>query len=165
MFIAHDKETQEGDVIKHSPDCTGQSKDLLIRIADEVGYIFMENGERKIQFSPDETHIGKNVAELPVTVIPNAAEPEFANFMAKLIEQVKDGIQNKSESNRIAHEQLAEIREQLSAAMTDEDIVALMAATKELPKVMQNPFFAEMQKNLATKGYVFDAKQKKFVKQ
>lgn len=165
VFIAHDKETQEGDVIKHSPDCTGQSKDLLIRIADEVGYIFMENGERKIQFSPDETHIGKNVAELPVTVIPNAAEPKFANFMAKLIEQVKDGIQNKSESNRIAHEQLAEIREQLSAAMTDEDIVALMAATKELPKVMQNPFFAEMQKNLATKGYVFDAKQKKFVKQ
>lgn len=45
IFICHDKETADGDVIKHSPDCTGQSKDLLVRIADQVGYVFIQNGK------------------------------------------------------------------------------------------------------------------------
>ena len=48
--------------------------------------------------------------------------------------------------------------------MTDEDILALMEATKLLPKIMQVPFFSEMQKNLAAKGYTFDKDKKLFVK-
>lgn len=165
IFIAHDKETQEGDVIKHSPDCTGQTKDLLVRIADEVGYIFIENGQRKIQFNPDDTHVGKNVAELPVTTIPDANTPEFAIFMAKVVEQTKNGIQNKSESNRQAQEQLAKLREGLGKAETEEDVENIMAQAKDLPPILKAPFFAEAKETLAAKGFVFDAEKKKFVKE
>lgn len=164
IFIAHDKETQEGDIIKHAPDCTGQTKDLLVRIADEVGYIFMENGQRKIQFNPDETHVGKNVAGLPVTVIPEATDPEFGTFMAKVLETVKDGIQNKSESNRKAQEQLATLREQLAEAETEEAVEELMQAAKDLPDILKAPFFGEMKEALSAKGFAFDAKKKTFVK-
>lgn len=165
IFIAHDKETQEGDTIKHSPDCTGQTKDLLVRIADEVGYIFIENGQRKIQFNPDDTHVGKNVAELPVTTIPDANTPEFATFMAKVVEQTKNGIQNKSESNRQAQEQLAKLREELDKAETEEDVENIMAQAKDLPPILKAPFFAEAKETLAAKGFVFDAEKKKFVKE
>lgn len=162
VFIAHDKETQEGDVIKHSPDCTGQSKDLLIRIADEVGYIYIQNGTRKISFSPDDTHIGKNVAELPVTDIPDAATPEFSGFMSRLIDKVKDSIQNKSESNRKANGMIAELRDMLDAAMTDEEVDALLTASQDLPKALKKPFFDEMKNKLGEKGFTYDAKTKKF---
>lgn len=165
IFIAHDKETQEGDVIKHSPDCTGQTKDLLVRIADEVGYIFIENGQRKIQFNPDDTHVGKNVAELPVTAIPDANAPKFATFMAKVVEQTKNGIQNKSESNRQAQEQLAKLREELDKAETEEDVENIMAQAKDLPPILKAPFFAEAKGALVPKCFVFDAKKKKFVKE
>lgn len=165
IFICHDKETQEGDVIKHSPDCTGGSKDLLLRIADQVGYVFIQNGKRCISFAPLDNFVGKNVAGLDTVTIPDYGTSEFESCMAYIITKIKQAIQNKGEAQAKAHQQLAEIREQLAAAMTDEDILALMAATKELPKVMQNPFFAEMQKHLAKKGYTFDAKQKKFVKE
>lgn len=165
IFICHDKETQEGDVIKHSPDCTGQSKDLLLRIADQVGYVFIQNGKRCISFAPLDNFVGKNVAGLDIVEIPAYGTTEFDKCMAEIISSVKHSIQGKGEAQQKAHQQLAEIREQLAAAMTDDDIVALMGATKELPKVMQNPFFAEMKKHLATKGYVFDAEQKKFIKQ
>ena len=48
--------------------------------------------------------------------------------------------------------------------MTDEDISALIEGMKILPEVMQLPFFGEMKKSLASKGYSYDKVNKKFVK-
>ena len=164
IFIAHDKETAEGDIIKHSPDCIGQSKDLLLRISDEVGYITMINGMRTILWEPTDTTVGKNVAGFSVMEIPNPTDAKYSTFMADVVKDVKMSLVNKSEANRKANEQLAAIREHLAAAMTDEDIAALMEETKGLPKIMQVPFFTEMQKSLAAKGYTFDKNKKTFVK-
>lgn len=164
IFVAHDKETAEGDIIKHSPDCIGQSKDLLLRISDEVGYITMINGMRTILWEPTDTTVGKNVAGFSVMEIPNPTDAKYSTFMADVVKDVKMSLVNKSEANRKANEQLAAIREHLAAAKTDEDIAALMEETKELPKIMQVPFFTEMQKNLAAKGYTFDKNKKTFVK-
>ena len=152
------------DVIKHSPDCTGQSKDLLVRIADQVGYVFIQNGKRCISFAPLDNFVGKNVSGLETVIIPDYGTTEFDTCMSDIILKVKTAILGKGEAQAKANEQLAAIREQLASAMTDEDIVALMKATKELPKIMQSPFFSEMQKNLAAKGYTFDKDKKLFVK-
>lgn len=164
VFICHDKETADGDVIKHSPDCTGQSKDLLVRIADQVGYIFIQNGKRCISFAPLDNFVGKNVAGLGTVIIPDYGTTEFDTCMSDIISKVKNAIQSKGEAQAKANEQLAAIREHLAAAKTDEDIAALMEETKELPKIMQVPFFTEMLKSLMTKGYTFDKNKKTFVK-
>lgn len=164
VFICHDKETADGDVIKHSPDCTGQSKDLLVRIADQVGYVFIQNGKRSISFAPLDNFVGKNVAGLGTVVIPDYGTTEFDTYMSDIISKVKISIQEKGEAQAKANEQLVAIREQLAAAMTDEDILALMEATKLLPKIMRVPFFSEMQKSLAAKGFTFDQDKKLFVK-
>lgn len=71
--------------------------------------------------------------------------------MSDIVSKVKISIQGKGEAQAKANEQLAAIREQLAAAMTDEDIISLMEATKTLPKIMQLPFFSEMQKILLQK--------------
>lgn len=162
VFICHDKETAEGDIVKHAPDCTGQSKDLLLRIADQVGYISKVNGKRTISFEPTDTFVGKNVAQLGMMDIPEATSAEFSTFMAKVISTVKSAIQNKSEEQKKANEQLASMREQLYAAMTDEDITALIEEMKELPEVLQYPFFKEMKSNLESKGFKYE--NKKFVR-
>lgn len=164
VFICHDKETADGDVIKHSPDCTGQSKDLLVRVADQVGYIFIQNGKRCISFAPLDNFVGKNVAGLGTVIIPDYGTTEFDTCMSDIISKVKNAIQSKGEAQAKANEQLAAIREHLAAAKTDEDIAALMEETKELPKIMQVPFFTEMLKSLVTKGYTFDKNKKTFVK-
>lgn len=164
VFICHDKETADGDVIKHSPDCTGQSKDLLVRIADQVGYVFIQNGKRSISFAPLDNFVGKNVAGLGTVVMPDYGTTEFETCMSDIISKVKISIQGKGKAQAKANEQLSAIREQLAAAMTDEDILALMKATKLLPKIMRVPFFSEMQKSLAAKGFTFDQDKKLFVK-
>ena len=164
IFICHDKETTEGDIIRHSPDCTGQSKDLLLRISDQVGYISKINGKRMITFEPTDNFVGKNVARLGATEIPECTEPDFQSFMADIIKEVKASIQSKSEAQRKANETLNGLRDRLASAMTEEEIDALLTASQELPQVLKKPFFMEMKDKLADKGFKYDNKTKKFIK-
>lgn len=164
IFICHDKETQEGDVIKHAPDCTGQSKDLLIRIADQVGYVGIQNKQRVITFEPLDNFVGKNVAQLGTIVITTAPSKEFDTCMADIIKSVKQAIHSKGEAQRKAQEQLAALREQLLMAESNEEVDALMKASGALPAALKPTFFVEVKDILASKGFTFDAKTKKFVK-
>lgn len=163
IFICHDKETQEGDVIKHSPDCTGQSKDLLLRIADQVGYVSKVNGRRVMTFEPMDNFVGKNVAGLQPTPVPESDSPDFDGFMAGIIADVKRSIRDRSEATRKANETLARLRERLGAAETVEDVDALLSASQELPQALKKPFFEEMKSSLAAKGFAYDGKERRFV--
>lgn len=163
IFICHDKETTEGDIIKHSPDCTGQSKDLLLRIADQVGYISKINGKRTISFEPMDNFVGKNVAGLDALTIPDSTDAKFSTFMSDIIKDVKKSIQNKSEAQRKANEMIANLRDRLDAAMTEEEVDALLTASKDLPKALKKPFFDEMKDKLVEKGFTYDIKTKKFI--
>lgn len=158
IFICHDKETAEGDNIKHSPDCTGQSKDLLLRIADQVGYICKANGKRTIFFEPSDNFIGKNVAQIEPTTIPDNTDSSFPTFMADVIKKVKTAIMSKSDAQGKAMQQLAEARALLASVSALEDINALQKSASRLPQVLKYPFFEEMKSELAKKGFTFDGK-------
>lgn len=162
IFICHDKETADGDIIKHAPDCTGQSKDLLIRIADQVGYICKENGKRTIRFEPMDNFVGKNVAGLGSLVIPDNTDPDFSTFMAGIIKNVKLSIQNRSEAQRKANDTLKNLREQLTNVATEEEAAALLDVSQSLPQIFKKPFFEEIKKVLSDKGFVYNGKTKRF---
>lgn len=164
IFICHDKETIEGDVIKHSPDCTGQSKDLLIRIADQVGYICKENGNRIIKFEPMDTRLGKNVAGIPDTWIPDYGTAEFDTCMADIIKRVKAAIISKSEAQALAQKAVEEARVILAAATTVDDANKLIDVAHALAPVHQRAFMNLMIKELQAKGIDFDKSTKKFIK-
>lgn len=164
IFICHDKETADGDIIKHSPDCTGQSKDLLLRIADQVGYISKVNGKRTITFEPTDNYVGKNVAQLQPMVIPESTGPHFSTFMAGIIKSVKTAISSKSDEQNKAIEMLDNLRSLLAVAETDEDAESLQTKARELPPVLQSPFGKELKETLESKGFTFDKSQKKFLK-
>ena len=163
IFICHDKETQEGDVIKHSPDCTGQSKDLLLRIADQVGYISKVNGIRTITFEPMDNFVGKNVAGLGALPVPDASDEAFSTFMAGIIKDVKKSIQLKSEAQRKANELLTELRDAIDACTRDEDADAICIAAGKLPRLLQVPFFNELKAKLEKKGFTYDSNKKRFI--
>ena len=163
IFICHDKETQEGDIIKHSPDCTGQSKDLLLRIADQVGYICKMNGKRTIIFEPTDNYIGKNVAQIPPTTIPDNTDESFTSFMADIIKKVKASIASKSDAQHEAMKMLAELRELLESAMTIEEVDFIMEKSGSLPQLLKKPFFTEMKGKLKGKGFIYDSNLKKFI--
>lgn len=164
IFICHDKEIQEGDYIKHSPDCTGQSKDLLIRIADQVGYICKENGNRVIKFEPQDNRVGKNVADLEDIWIPSYGTEEFETCMADIINKVKKAIVSKSDAQVKAQEAVLNARRKLADVKTAEEANALIEVAHGLANVHKKAFMNQMIKELADKGIDFDSQTKKFVK-
>lgn len=165
IFICHDKEVSEGDVVKHSPDCTGQSKDLLLRIADQVGYISIINGKRHICFDALDNYVGKNVAQIALSEIPNADTPEFENFMGDIIKQVKTSIQSKSEAQQKANALRSKLRDDLMKVEDNEGAAALIKACTELPAIMKAPFFNEIKKELTAKGFTYDKEKGAFLKE
>jgi hypothetical protein len=165
IFICHDKEVSEGDVVKHSPDCTGQSKDLLLRIADQVGYISIINGKRHICFDALDNYVGKNVAQIALSEIPNADTPEFENFMGDIIKQVKTSIQSKSEAQQKANALRSKLRDDLVKIEDNEGAAALIKACTGLPAIMKAPFFNEIKKELTVKGFTYDKEKGAFLKE
>lgn len=163
IFICHDKETQEGDIIKHSPDCTGQSKDLLVRIADQVGYMCKENGHRVVKFEPMDTRVGKNVAQIEDYYVPDYGTAEFGSCMAGIIARVKSSIMSKGEAQAEAIRQLDAAREQLASVSTVEDANALKETAKKLAKIHQKAFAQLMMSELEKKGFILDKETKLFV--
>lgn len=155
VFVAHDKETTEGDIVKHSPDCIGQSKELLLRISDQVGYITVINGKRTILWEPSDTITGKNVAQFKPTEIPEPTDPKYPTFFADLIKSVKHALVNKSEAQRKANALLEELRAELDKVVDDKTADELMKKCVELPQVMKQPFFMEIKENLSSKGFTY----------
>ena len=95
IILAHSKDEKDGDLVKISPDVTGQSKDLVLRIADQVGFLTIENNKRVINFEPTDKTIGKNVARLDKLEIPDERDPSFVDFMDTVIKNVKESISTR----------------------------------------------------------------------
>jgi hypothetical protein len=99
IIVSHAKEDKGNDgVTKIYPDVTGSSKDTLYKIADQIGYVCMINGQRTISFEPEDLVQGKNTAGLDKIVIPHYNTPEFRTFSAGLIKDIKSAIQAKDKA-------------------------------------------------------------------
>ena len=163
VLVCHDKETVEGDIIRHSPDCTGQSKDLIVRIADQVGYMYMDNGKRVVNFAPTDTTIGKDTAQLGRVDVPNVADAKYDTFMADIISSTKKAIQSKSEAQKEAYAKLEDARNKLESVKTAKDANDMIAVANGLAQIHQRGFKTMMMAALKEKG--FDFKDGKFVKE
>lgn len=162
IFVCHDKEMTEGDVTRHCPDGMGQTKDLLLRIADQVGYLTMVNGKRTIVFDPTDTSVGKNVAQIPPTIVPDCNSPIFSDFMANIIKQVKLSLVNKSEAQKEAQAALEEAKNKVANAKTLKDANELITIANSLAKVHQRGFKEFVMTEMKKLGFVI--KDGKFVK-
>lgn len=164
VIIAHAKDEKEGDTIKKIPDVTGQSYNLLLRIADQVGYMRTINNKRSIQWEPSDNTIGKNVARLPVTEIPDETDPKFRTYMADIIDRVKDAIANMSEAQREALEKVASYQEMINNCKDPEELTELLIVINELSatySIALRKLVAERGKTL---GFVVNHNTKAFEK-
>lgn len=64
IFIAHDKETKDGENTIIRPDIIGASLSLIMRSMDIVGYIESVNNRRLVKCDPTDRYYGKNTCNL-----------------------------------------------------------------------------------------------------
>lgn len=162
VVIAHTKEDKDGDLTKFAPDVTGGSKDLLLRIADEVGFITTANNRRTMYFDPTDRTIGKNVARLPVTQIPDAETPEFDGFLSRIISQIRNSIQSRTEEQRKAIETVERLKADIEVLEAPENADAILAEINTLSALQQAGLKRLLLDKSKEKGIAFNAEQKKF---
>lgn len=125
---AHDKEGGDEATASLLPAIKGGSLDILFRTCDLLGYVYMRGGQRYLDFNPSEIHVGKNVAGIEATVIPNANNPAsgFATFMAeKIVKPSLDRMNAKSEAQAALVAKVQAFREQLAGCTTPAEFDAL----------------------------------------
>ena len=134
VIVAHAKKDE--DTKKIIPDVTGQSYQLLLRIADQVGYVSIQNGRRVIEFEPTESTVGKNVAGLPLVFVPDKTSAEFRTFGAELVRQVREAIAAMSEEQREALDKSAAYQAQIAECDWTE-LEGLLTVVNELPNYLK----------------------------
>jgi len=164
VIIAHSKDEKEGDYIHKMPDVTGGSYSLLLRIADQVGYVTTQNNRPVIIWEPSDRTIGKNVARLPVTDIPNETDPAWPTFMATLIQKVKTSIQERNEAQEEALKKFVSFQNAICDCEDPEELTMLLAAVNELAPTYKAPLRVDIQKRAKELGFTIDKETKSFVK-
>ena len=160
ILIMHDKEDKNGDNIFVRPDAIGSSKNEITKIADLMGYIFMNGKTRYIDFNPTENHLGKNCAEISEQKIPNLAE--YKEFLADLIAFTKNKMNAKNEDMIKAEQEFDEVLHQICLAEIAEDFDKLLThkliAGKAGNKILKQKLLDEAKAN----GLVYHIESKSF---
>ncbi len=146
VIICHSKDDKDGEITKKIPDVTGGSYQLLLRVADQVGYMSMLNNKRTIQFEPTDKTVGKNVARLPLIEIPNETDPAAKDFMATVIANVKKAICSQSEAQTEALQKMDLLSEAIATATELEALGLIVPSFIEQPQYIKLQLITQLDK-------------------
>jgi AAA domain len=151
-IICHARKDE--DTKRMIPDVTGQSLNLILRVADMIGYYTVYNGKRMLFFEPTETTFGKNVACLPPIEVPDKTDPAFKTFMGEIYERVRAAIASRSEEQDEAEKQSALYQGQIAAAETPDQLTELLTEIKKLDPHLMIPLTHVVAGKAKEKGWV-----------
>ena len=158
ILIAHMDEQRSGDEIIERLDVQGGSKGEIYKAADAMGRIVIQNGKRVLLFSPTDAAFGKNPGQLEPLEVPHKDAPEFADFLAGVIDTIKERLNALTEEQREAQAVLDSWREKLADAEDAQAINALLPDAANAPKAVK-----ALLHDRATKlGLTFDTKAKEY---
>jgi hypothetical protein len=87
IFIAHESVEKNGEELKKIPAIMGGSYDILVSGMDFIGYMSMQGSDRVLDFSPSDSHYGKDSGRLGRVVVPSI--PPSIDFLGGLLSRGK----------------------------------------------------------------------------
>ena len=155
IFIAHERETVQGEVTVKRPEIGGSSANDLIKELDLVGYMYAIGKERVITFDPNECYYAKNTCNLPAAI-----------KLPVVVDETGKASQNVAMANIVKSYEAAQVKRQTMTAEY-EQVLGIIAETMtyatdadSLNEAMANVFSLEQiydsllkaQKAVAAKG-------------
>lgn len=102
VLIAHMDEQRSGDDVIERLDVQGGSKNEIYKAADAMGRLVLDGGKRWLRFSPTDAAFGKNPGQLEPLQVPHFTDAAFGGFLAWVIQQTKDRLNELSEEQKAA---------------------------------------------------------------
>jgi phage nucleotide-binding protein len=124
ILIAHTSTEEQNGIQRTIAKITGGSKDIVWQKADFVGFYYLENNQRTLNFNGTDYYSAKNSAGFEPLRIPNLhAEPDY---FAKKIDQMLDSINSRAKKQADTIEILDEWRSKLDQATMPADFTDLV---------------------------------------
>lgn len=143
VMIAHLTEKQEGDESVLRPKITGGTYDILVAKCDQMGYMYMANKKRVIEFRPNDRAVGKDAGGIGLVEIPHYTSAEYEGFFNReVLQKSKDSIKDRNQKALEYTEWMTE-KKALIDEFKDKDsvnsMVEMLVSEEEMPKgiVMQ----------------------------
>ena len=154
IYVCHSDEQRKGDELIERLDAQGSSKGEIYKSADVMGRVYLQGGQRILNFSPTDTAFGKNTAGLPPLTIPDfAVEP---HFLAGVITTIKESINKQSAESVQVAEKLTSIGDLISNAVTLTDFDGMLTLCKDAPESVRTNAKRLLLKAAKVKGYEFN---------
>ena len=162
IMISHLKEKEEGDLRIKRPAITGGSYDKVLQVADLVGFMYMANTNRVINFNPTDTSVGKNSANLDLVTVPNLNNNP--TFFKELLQKVKQSLNIAIQNEKKAVDIVKEFKD----IIEDADLEVLNSLLSDLPTLntaTKKQVWELMKRRASKLNLVFDNNSKLFKQQ
>lgn len=157
-MIAHDKEsTNERDIKIVRPDITGGTYNEVFKLADAVGYMYLDGKRHMLDFNPTENYVGKNPAQLDVLEVPQNMP---SDFLASHIASIKAALGQISAEGQKIVKAVDEFRDKIQALDKPEDLTTETLAAGHLAEPLRSQCGAVVKARGEELGFEFDRKAK-----
>lgn len=164
VILAHSDEQKKKDEFVVRLDIPGGSKNTLYKLSDVMGRLYLDEGKRKLDFSPSESSFGKNPGQLPVLSVPEfSQEPQW---FAGVLQRIKDTINAQSAAQLASAAFVQGWSDQIAAASNGEHCGLVLAdlAAHEMSPTHRDLFKRMLLDRSKSLGLKWDAEKKAFVK-
>lgn len=167
IFVAHEKETADGDTRYIRPDFGGgKSGNELIKDLDLVGYMEALGRERTISFSPSDKHYAKNSARISdVLTIPTLGDGIKNDYMAGIIKKCEEASQDDSEERKQYDDVISAIEASVNAIVDADTATACVGEIKSLSVIWDSKQRAQMlfAAKVKSLGLIYDKAAQKYI--
>lgn len=165
VILAHAAEDKDGDDRIFYPSVTGQSKDLLLRIADQVGFLsYGPDNSRILHFQKNSRIVAKDTAKLGDIIIPDASDPSYATAMANIINATKTRIQERTNAQNAALDAIKSAEEAIAKVVDANTADEALAAINACPAADVAALKKKLAPKLKANGLKFNKEAGKFEK-
>lgn len=163
LLIAHDKEDKDGDARIVRPEIVGGSYGEVMKVADFVGYLYMNGRDRVLDFNPTDRWIGKNPAGWEPFKVPPVNKAQ--DFMADLFDRGRVALGQLSEQSAAIVRQVAEWRLRISSLTSAAECNAVMPEITALSPTVKPQVAKLLMEHGEELKLTFDKDAKKFTEQ
>jgi hypothetical protein len=161
LLIAHDKEDKDGDARIVRPDVVGGSFGEVMKVADFVGYLYMNGRNRMLDFNPTDRWVGKNPAGWKPFEVPPIGKAQ--SFMAELYEKGREALGEISEESAKVMQQIEDWRSKIANLTTAKECNDTIPEIKKLSPIMYPQVAKILADHARLKDILFDTATKQYV--
>ena len=161
-FVAHSKDAGEDAVARMDLAIKGGSSDIVVRVSDQIGFVYMEGQYRVIDFAPSQMHLGKDTGAIGKVQIPASTSMQYGPLLSDIVDKCKAKMFAESSAILEARAKIQAFLSQISELSVPSDFEAFAGVLKEQMPTVQAQLRKPFAERMVASGVIYDKAAKAY---